>query len=147
MSRTGIVKVGIHIRRKQFNTTHWIKMGYGPPTADYYSKAMKYFQDKYSNVYFILCSDDIKWARRHIVGDNIIYVPTHAAEVDLAILASCDHVIISNGTYSWWAGWLCKGTTVRYKRMPRKHSWLYNVTSGHHWPQDDTYNHYVAIDL
>ena len=66
ISRTGIVKVGIHIRCKQLNTTQRIKMGYRPPTAEYYSKAMKYFQDKYSNVYFILCSDDIKWACKNI---------------------------------------------------------------------------------
>ena len=68
ISRTGIVKVGIHIRRKQLNTTHWIKMGLGPPTAEYYSKAMKYFQDIYSNVCFILCSDDFKWARANILA-------------------------------------------------------------------------------
>ena len=99
---------------------------------------------KINTVYFILFSDDIKWVRTNIVGDNIIYFPTHTTEVDLAILASWDHVIISNGTYSWWAGGLCRGTTVRYKIIPTKHSWPYNVTSGHHWSQDK-YNHYVAI--
>ena len=147
VSKTGIVKVGIHIRHNELNNSDWVKLGFGPPPVAYYSNAMKYFQKKYSNVHFILCSDDIKWARKHIVGDNITYVTNHEAAVDLAILASCEHVIISNGTYSWWAGWLCRGTTVRYKRIPPKYSRLYNLTSGHHWPQDDKYNHYVSIDI
>ena len=145
-SKTGIVKVGIHIRHKEFNRPPWVKLGFGPPPVAYYSNAMKYFQKKYSNVHFILCSDDITWARKHIVGDNITFVTNHEAGVDMAIVASCDHVIISNGTYSWWAGWLCRGTTVRYKRIPPKYSLLYNVTSGHYWPQEDKYSHYVSID-
>ena len=145
-SKTGIVKVGIHIRHKELNSSAWVKLGFGPPPVAYYSNAMKYFQKKYSNVHFILCSDDIKWAREHIVGDNITFVANHEAGVDLAIVASCDHVIISNGTYSWWAGWLCRGTTVRYKRIPPKYSFLNNVTSGHYWPHDGKYSHYVSID-
>ena len=75
ISRTGIIKVEINIRRKQLNTIGWIQVGYGSPAAEYYSKALKYFQDKYTSVCFIICSYDIKWVRTNIVGDNIIYFP------------------------------------------------------------------------
>jgi galactoside 2-L-fucosyltransferase 1/2 len=146
MSGSDIVKVGIHIRRKQLNNTSWIQKGFGPPPNSYYYNAMKYFLEKYKNVYFIVCSDDLAWTKRNIVGDNVIHVPGHSAGVDMAILASCDHVIISNGTYSWWAGWLCRGTTVRYKQMPNNNTRLYKSTRGEHWPPEGDNSHYVAID-
>jgi galactoside 2-L-fucosyltransferase 1/2 len=146
LSDSSIVKVGIHVRHNQLGSPGWIKMGFGPPELAYYVHAMKYFRKKYKNVVFVLCSDNVGWARTHVVGDNIVYVPSHAAGVDMAILASCDHVIISNGTYSWWAGWLCKGITVRYSKIPINGTDLYVRTAGDHWPPDDEYNHYIAIN-
>lgn len=34
---------------------------------------------------------------------------------DLALLASCDHVITTLGSFGWWGGWLSGGTTVYYR--------------------------------
>ena len=30
-----------------------------------------------------------------------------SAEADQVALASCDHVVLSNSTFAWWAGWSC----------------------------------------
>ncbi|ELT93801.1 hypothetical protein CAPTEDRAFT_49636, partial [Capitella teleta] len=46
---------------------------------------------------------------------------------DLAMLAACDHVISSTGTFSFWAGWLSKGVVLYYKNFPRKGSPLDKV--------------------
>ncbi|KAK2139215.1 hypothetical protein LSH36_1937g00006 [Paralvinella palmiformis] len=93
-----------------------------------------------------LGNDDIKWARKHLLGDDITFATNHTGALDMAILASCDHVIVGNGSFSWWVGWLCTGSTVRYKWMPKYDSHLYNFTRGEYWPPNDTYNHYIAID-
>ena len=65
VSKTGIAKVGIHIRHKEMNNSHWIKLGFGPPPVAYYSNAMKYFQKKYI--------DNITWCFQ--------YPPWYLAEV------------------------------------------------------------------
>ena len=141
-----VVKVGVHVRRGDSLLPHSVDNGFGPPDLAYFKNAMDYFRNKYAKVRFVLCSDDLKWARRHLADADVTIVPNHAPEVDMAILTSCDHVIISNGTFSWWVGWLCMGITVRYKGIPKSNSLLYNMTLGEHWPPDDAYNHYVAID-
>jgi len=141
-----LIKVGIHIRRTDLNTPRQIKQGFGPPPTNYFINAMNFFRSKFRNVHFVVCSDDIKWAREHIVGDDITFATNDLAALDMAILVSCDHVIISNGTFSWWVGWLCTGITVKYKRMPKYNSYLYNMTRGEYWPPNDTYNHYISID-
>jgi len=37
-------------------------------------------------------------------------------------LSACNDVIMSTGTYGWWAGWLAAGKTVYYRRWPRRGS-------------------------
>lgn len=146
LTNRNIVKIGVHIRRGVLTTKSWINKGFGPPEETYFRNAMHYFRSKYSKVHFIVSSDDLEWARGHILDDDVTFVPRQAAGIDMAIMASCDHVIISNGTFSWWVGWLCRGTTVRYKRIPKRNTVLYNMTRGEYWPPDDAYNHYVSVD-
>jgi galactoside 2-L-fucosyltransferase 1/2 len=43
----------------------------------------------------------------------------HEAGVDLAILSSCDAVVVSSGSFGWWAAWLANKTTVYYANWPR----------------------------
>ncbi len=44
---------------------------------------------------------------------------TRSAAVDLAVLAGCDAVIMSTGSFSWWAAWLSNTTVVYYDKWPR----------------------------
>ncbi|KAK2144543.1 hypothetical protein LSH36_748g02056 [Paralvinella palmiformis] len=141
-----VTKVGIHVRRTDLNTPSRMAQGFGCPPPTYFINAMKFFRNKYLDVHFVICSDDMHWTREHIKGDDVTFVSNNPPEVDMAIMTSCDHVIISNGSFSWWIGWLCRGTTVRYEQIPKYNTRLYNMTSGGIWPPDDIYNHYVAID-
>jgi galactoside 2-L-fucosyltransferase 1/2 len=110
-AHTGTI-VGVHVRGTDMNTTYIQKKGHGTPPPSYFHKAMDYFRNLYKNVHFVVCSDDIPWTVRHLSGSDIKFSHNNTMDVDLAILASCDHVIISRGTFSFWAGWLCRGTTV-----------------------------------
>ena len=57
-----------------------------------------------------------------VPGARCRFVGTKSATVDMAVLAGCDHFIMSMGTYSWWAGWLTGGIVVYYRHPAREGS-------------------------
>jgi len=60
---------------------------------------------------------------------NVTFLETLSAGKDMAILSSCQHVIMSTGSYGWWAAWLAGGTTIYYSDWPRKGSELDGITN------------------
>ena len=72
---------------------------------EYYQNAIQYFTDK--NYYFLIFSDNIQYSR-DIFGesDNILYIEGNDPEVDMCMMSMCDHNIIANSSFSWWAAWL-----------------------------------------
>ena len=67
----------------------------------------------------------------------VIFSEGHGAEEDLAILSSCNHTIMTVGTYGWWAGYLAGGITVYYRNFPAKGSELVPWFSREdHFPPD-----------
>src|SRR6218665_2282861 len=123
--RVGFTRVGVHIRRTDNLKSRALEYGYTVPNETYFIKAMEYFTDRYSRVQFLVASDDFTWTRQHIVSKcsslkriNITFSCNNTAGQDLAILSMCDHVIMSTGTFGWWAAWLAKGTTIYYRDWP-----------------------------
>ena len=75
-------------------------------------------------------------------GAKCRYVGTKRIGVDLAVLASCDHFIMSTGTYGWWAAWLTGGVVVYYKYPAREGS-LYSK----HFNGDDFFPpHWIPME-
>ena len=71
----------------------------------------------YKNVVFFVCSNDIGWAKQNLVQSrqNIFFSNTSDAILDFATLSVMDHMIMSVGTFGWWASWIANGTTIYYK--------------------------------
>ena len=116
-----VTTIGIHIRQGDLkkNDSWLVERGWILPPISYFQKAMEYFRSLYNNTVFIICTDDVRWAQENILDNvthDVIVSRNNADHVDLAILATCDHVIISRGTFSWWAGWLTTGTTIYYRQ-------------------------------
>ncbi|KAK3595344.1 hypothetical protein CHS0354_004500 [Potamilus streckersoni] len=119
--------IGVHIRRgdlvkeKMYNNA-----GIVPAPKEYVYKAMDYMKDKFQKSIFLVVSDDMNWSQETLckrTKDNIYFVDDgNAPELDLAILASCDHVIFTVGTFGWWAGFLARGITVYYTHPARNGS-------------------------
>jgi len=140
------VRVGIHVRRTDQITEERQKMGYIPRPKGFYVHAMEYFKQKYNRVQIIVTSDDLAWCKENILSEHIEY-STHNYTIDFAILSLSDHIIISFGTYSWWAGWLCKGTTIYYGIMPPSDSYLGRIYKNNSCVPvpNDVYNNWVPL--
>jgi len=92
--------VGIHVRRgSHLKNPHY----HGSCTADYFLQAIKQFD---SNCKYLIFSDDMNWCRNVFKGKNFIFSDNSEDFLDFYDLSLCDHNIICNSTFSWWAAWL-----------------------------------------
>jgi hypothetical protein len=101
--------VAIHVRRGDYVDNQL----YHPLcTPEYYQAATSEFADK--DYYFIIFSDDIKYCKE-LFGEqeNILYLPNTDPFIDLCLMSMCDHNIIANSSFSWWAAWLNKNNNKR----------------------------------
>ena len=129
------IRVGIHVRRGDLLLDHYKNYGYTAADRDYFQHAMTYFHERYDNVQFVVCSDDMEWAINNIKGDHVIYSANHKDHEDMAILSHCDHTIMSVGSFGWWAAWLANGTTIYYAKWPKEFSQLeYHVQKTTYFP-------------
>ena len=72
------------------------------------------------HVVFIVASDSILWCSKYIspYGDNVFVSNLTSVYEDFVLMSSCDDMIMTVGTYGWWASWLSSqrgGTSVYYK--------------------------------
>lgn len=119
------VFVGIHMRRGDLLDSYNIKAGYTVAESSYFSRAMQYFGKKFHRVVFVVCSDDMVWSTSNIHSglSNVAVVFSQfsalSPEFDLALLAHCNHTIMTVGSFGWWAAWLAGGETVYFRDFPR----------------------------
>lgn len=90
----------VHVRRGdyvKFQKFHPVQ------TMDYYRAAM----ERIPCERFLVFSDDVLWCRKNFRGnDNVIVSEPASAEVDFCIMQACNHFVIGNSSFSWWAAWL-----------------------------------------
>ena len=79
----------------------------------YYLKAIELLESHVSNPKYFIFSTDIKRAKSIMQRSgkkNIVYInpikDKANAKLDLYLMSLCDHFIISNGTFYWWAAYL-----------------------------------------
>jgi len=126
------VRVAIHARRGDVLSADKKEFGLTTPDERYFAHAMRYFVDRFDRIQFIVASNDVAWCRQNLTDFattlphrvNVTFLAPHSAGEDLAILSSCQHVIISTGSYGWWAAWLARGTTIYYADWPKNGSTL-----------------------
>ncbi|CAG5128535.1 unnamed protein product [Candidula unifasciata] len=120
--RKGNLFVGVHIRRGDFLNGGNPKLGYGVPEKSYFLKAFKWMQSKFPNrnITYLVASDDLNWCNDNLKSDNVLALPNAPPAIHMAILSSCDHVIMSGGTYGWWSSFLAGGYVVYFKGFMSK---------------------------
>lgn len=111
-------KIGIHIRRGDFLREDAQAFGDGVATPEYIAHAIKYFEDKFKNIWFIVAGNGQDWAKENVHAKHVTFSENLSAMEDMALLSKCDHMIATSGTFSWWAAWFANGISVYYKGYP-----------------------------
>jgi len=109
------VFVGVHNRRGDYNFA--IKSFGGKLVGPkYFDLAMRVFKENVKDAVFVVVTDDIEWAKENIVGEDIFYSGEDDHEdgvgIDLAIMANCNHTIMTYGTFGMWGAFLAEGKVV-----------------------------------
>lgn len=115
--RQNVTYVGVHVRRGDY--VRVMPEVWKGVVADkgYLEKAMDYFRKKYLNPIFVVTSNGMEWCRKnidasrgdvHFAGDGKENDPGR----DFALLAHCNHTIMTIGTFGIWAAYLVGGEAV-----------------------------------
>ncbi|XP_030400875.1 galactoside 2-alpha-L-fucosyltransferase 2-like [Gopherus evgoodei] len=115
--RRNVTYVGVHIRSGDYI---WVMpQVWKGVVADkaYLEKAMGYFRAKYQEPVFVVTSNGMDWCRENIdASRGDVYFSGEGKESspgrDFALLAHCNHTIMTIGTFGIWAGYLAGGETV-----------------------------------
>ncbi len=84
---------------------------YGSFGEDYYNKAISWMEENIHNPVFLVFSNDINWVKENIRfnTERVIYRDDYSNDYEeLLLMASCDHAIIVNSTFYWWAAWMIR---------------------------------------
>ncbi|KAL8584320.1 hypothetical protein ACOMHN_014739 [Nucella lapillus] len=116
--------VGMHVRRGDHSgwLAYW--NGHNPVTPEYITRAMQYFNDHFPHAHFLVASEDTEWCRKYVTRtrNDVTIMEGNSAAVDMAALTLTDHMIVSIGTFGWWAGYLNPGIKVYMKNFIGAHS-------------------------
>lgn len=91
----------LHVRRGDY-----LNYPDSHPTQEvsYYEKAVSFFP---KDTLFVICSDDISWCRQNLSFlSHKMFMEGNRNYEDLYLMASCQHNIIANSTFSWWSAYM-----------------------------------------
>lgn len=105
------VRVGDYVGLQQFHPIC---------KEEYYLEASQQFTDK--SYYFLIFSDNVEYCKNMFgESENIIYMEGNSPEVDLCLMSMCEHNIIANSSFSWWAAYL---NTNQDKKVIAPKNWF-----------------------
>ncbi|BFZ21029.1 hypothetical protein BsWGS_24068 [Bradybaena similaris] len=120
--------IGVHVRRGDFLSEKYKGKGYKVADKSYFTKAFSLMKSKFPgrNITFLVASDDLPWCLKNLVRNDVVIMPPASPSVHLAVLASCDHMIITGGTFGWWSGWLANGYVIYFTGYMAHTEWTKN---------------------
>lgn len=106
--------VAIHIRRGDYlnNPVHNVF------NINYIEKGIALIQESFGDkIHLFIFSDDLAWCRENLNGlyPNLTrsYCDGGNGKEDLQLMSMCQHFIIANSSFSWWAAWLGRATNKK----------------------------------
>ena len=103
--------------------------------TDYYRNALRFLAERVPGGEVFVFSDDLPWARRHVLTDEVtrglpfafVYDDGASSQLrDFTLMRLCRHGIVADSSFSWWAGWLgeqewlARGATAWRLRVDRR---------------------------
>lgn len=101
--------VSVHIRRGDYQSNPVVKKQFGLCSKDYYQTAINKIHIDLKDVKFFVFSDDISWVKANLnLPEDSVFVssPELKDAEELTLMSTCQHNIIANSSFSWWAAWL-----------------------------------------
>lgn len=99
--------VFVHVRRGERAQNKVAKDTHGLIGEKYYREAMKYIKYKRPHSTMMFFSDDPEYVNS-VYGDvGYGMAPLNDYE-HFSLMTLCDHAIIANSSFSWWAAWLIR---------------------------------------
>jgi hypothetical protein len=106
----GCESIGLHIRRCDYAPNSHKNQILFSPDLNYYYRCIEFICERTRNPHFFIFSDDPKWAQENLIINHMATFISHNDSSknyeDLRLMSNCQHNIISNSTFSWWAAWL-----------------------------------------
>ncbi|KAK4318842.1 hypothetical protein Pmani_010164 [Petrolisthes manimaculis] len=124
------VFVGFHIRRTDYKKFVKNKFGGHLPGTSYFTRALTHYRTKYPDAaVFVVASDDLQYARAELQQYQDVYFSQgFSAGQDMALLSSCNHSIITLGSFGFWTAYLAGGEVV-YADVTTKHDYRFSRKS------------------
>jgi len=123
--------VCIHVRRGDYVYNKKTNKVHGVCSREYYNNAVKFIEKKVSDPEFFIFSDDSLWTKANLTLEHpTVYVDinnTKKGYEDLRLMSKCQHFIIANSSFSWWAAWLSNNAD-KIICAPRK--WFNSIDEG-----------------
>lgn len=103
--------VSIHVRRGDYQQPKFVKAYGASCTTAYYHNAIKAALTHDPKAHFYLFSDDLPWCTKHLpLPKGRVTIVAHNkgkdSWQDMLLMSLCQHNIIANSSFSWWAAWL-----------------------------------------
>ena len=148
LKETPIERVGIHIRRGDYVS---MPDNFPPITLKYITESISHFVSiGYKK--FLIFSDDLQWCKTYFEHSYILRDLGLAFEFsegrneyeELSLMASCEHNIISNSSFSWMAAWY---NTNKNKIVisPSKETWFGEKNGNFKMTKDLIPNEWIQI--
>lgn len=115
--------VALCIRKGDYLSTKHTRSRFYNCTPEYYEKAIEYIIKHSDNPVFYVFTNDNEWVKENITFPQNLTCIFRDEEnsfsdfLELHLIASCKHAIISNSTFHWWGAWLSNnnGIVIRPK--------------------------------
>lgn len=108
-----LVMLGVRRYQECAKSSYIPKDGLNADEA-YYRKALDYIASKVEHPVFVVFSQAQEWVKQNIDDGRYPFYYAKPKTGDLSavedfyLMKQCNHFIISNSTYYWWAAWLSK---------------------------------------
>ncbi|XP_075184237.1 galactoside alpha-(1,2)-fucosyltransferase 2-like [Anomaloglossus baeobatrachus] len=115
--RKNVTFIGVHVRRADYVKVMPRDRKGVVADKGYMDKAMAYYRNKYSHPLFVVTSNGMPWCKEninasfgdvHFAGDGKESSPAH----DFAVLAHCNHTIMTIGSFGFWPSYMAGGETI-----------------------------------
>ena len=102
--------VSVHVRRGDY-VSHPANTGrYVDCSPQYYEHALELLSARVEVRSVYVFSDDIEWAKTELqfaIPTVFASEPSSRSDIaDFFLMSQCEHHVIANSTFSWWAAWL-----------------------------------------